>query len=453
MKSKAVLFRNIAVLTPNVKGGITQFDNAYVAAGGGSVLYIGSSEAAAREALLPFSNYDIYDGTGRLLMPAFANAHNHIAMTLMRNSADDLSLYDWLFKEIIPREERLTEEAAFLGTQLGLCEMIRGGVGATADMYLFANRTVEAITVSGMRGQIACEAKSTDRQTGITIAKPGELQQFISDYDGSANGRIRVSLMVHSVYLYQESLYSELAAMAQAAGCPIQVHISETAKEVQDCLAKTGKRPPAFLADAGILDGPVIAAHCVHLNAEDRQIIARPNLLAVHCPASNMKLGSGLADVPAMLKAGIKVGLGTDGAASNNRLDMYREMLLAALIAKATHLDASVLPAAEILRLAACNGFAGMGFAESGYIAAGHPADLQVVNLNHPALQPAGDYEAAMVYSGAGDYVESLMVDGNFLMYKREIQTIDEERVMAEVRSLTRLDGSEGSYPSFKPDR
>ena len=193
-QQRGFLFRNIAVLSPTTNGSLNQLDAVYVAISGDTIIYVGDSEQEARTAFPLNSSYDLFEGAGRLLMPAFANAHNHIAMTLMRNSADDLNLNDWLFKEIIPREETLTGSTAALGTKLGLCEMIRGGIGATADMYLYADRTVEIIAASGMRGQIACEAKSTDRKTGITIARPHDLDRFITEYDGIADGRIRTSL-------------------------------------------------------------------------------------------------------------------------------------------------------------------------------------------------------------------------------------------------------------------
>lgn len=433
---QAFLFHDISVLTPSLAGGVEQYEHGCVAVSGSRIVYAGQSEADARMALPDGVEPDLIDGTGRLLMPPFANAHGHIAMALMRNTADDRNLHDWLFNVIIPREDNLSEAAAALGTQLGLCEMIRGGTGAAADMYYFADRTVEAVAASGMRGQIACEAKWTDPSTQTTQARPADLAAFIKRHEGTANGRIRTSLMVHSVYLYQQSLYAELADMVRAAGCPIQVHIAETEQEIQDSLKRTGLRPAAFLAACGLLDGPVIAAHCVHLNQEDRCLLARPNIMAVHCPASNMKLGSGLADVPAMLKAGMRVGLGTDGAASNNRLDMFREMMLASFIAKATYKDGSALASADVLRMATCEGMAGLGFAESGYIAAGRPADLQVIDLRHPAMQPAGRFDAAVVYCGEAGFVESLMVDGKFLMYRHELKTIDEERVLAECNRL-----------------
>lgn len=434
---RGTLFSNISVLTPSPTGsGVVQYSHGYVAVGGTRILYAGQSQADSLAALAGHGPIDQIDGHDRLLMPAFANAHGHIAMTLMRNSADDRSLHDWLFNLIIPHEDRLSEPAAVLGTQLGLCEMIRSGTAAVADMYYFADRTVEVIANSGLRGQISCEAKSTDPSTRLTQARPAELADFIQKHAGLADGRIQTSLMVHSVYLYQAALYPELAAMAREAGCPIQVHVSETEQEVQDCLAKTGMRPPAFLESVGLLDGPVIAAHCVHLNEEDRRILARPNIMAVHCPASNMKLGSGFADVPAMLQAGLNVGLGTDGAASNNRLDMFREMLLASFIAKGTRRDGGVLPAADIVRLATCNGMAGLGFPESGFIEAGRPADLQVIDLHHPSMQPAGAFDAAVVYSAESGQVESLMVDGRFLMYKRELKTLDEERILADAGRL-----------------
>lgn len=424
------LFRHFTVLTPDRSGGVVVLTDHHVAVSDGRIVYCGPSEESART-FLP-ADAELYDGFGKILMPAFANAHGHIAMTLMRNSADDLNLHDWLFKVIFPREERLTAEIVRQGTLLGLCEMIRSGTGAAADMYYFSDSVVQAVLESGMRANICCEGKSVNPKSGRTEPDQPAFERFFRQVDQTGRDRLRAAIMIHSIYLYEESLYRPLAEMAHAAGAFIQVHVSETRREVEDCIARYGMRPTAKLDSLGVLDGPTIASHCVHLNDEDRAILARPQILVSHNPSSNMKLGSGLADVPAMLRSGIRVGLGTDGAASNNTLDLYREMRLAAFIAKALHGDASALRATDVIRMATSDGMTGMGFPDSGYIEAGCQADLQVFRIDHPSLTPLGEAGSAIVYCGDGARVESLMVNGLFLMYKHEIRTLDEERILAD---------------------
>lgn len=424
------LFRHFTVLTPDRSGGVSVLTDHHVAVSDGRIVYCGPSEESARS-FLP-DDAEQYDGHGKLLMPAFANAHGHIAMTLMRNTADDLNLHDWLFNAIFPREERLTDDIVRKGTLLGLCEMIRSGTGAAADMYYFSDAVVQAVLDSGMRANVCCEGKSFNPKSGKTEPDSQAFDRFFREVDQAGGGRMRAALMIHSIYLYDEPLYKPLADMAHAAGAFIQVHVSETRREVEECVSRYGMRPPAKLASLGVLDGPVIASHCVHLNDEDRAILSRPHVLVSHNPSSNMKLGSGLADVPAMLQSGIRVGLGTDGAASNNTLDLYREMRLAAFIAKALHGDASALRATDVIRMATCDGMVGLGFTDSGRIETGCQADLQVLRLDHPSLTPLGEASAAIVYCGDGARVESLMVDGQFLMYKHEIRTLDEERILAE---------------------
>ncbi len=435
--SKGTLFRHFNILTPTASGVVANLSDSHVSVLGNRIVYVGPSEAQARSCLPEV--IDILDGYGKLMMPALANAHGHIAMTLMRNTADDLNLHDWLFNAIFPREERLTGAIVRQGALLGLCEMIRGGTGVCADMYYHSDQVAQTILESGMRANVCCEGKTTNPDTRKSEVKPDQLAKFVRQFEGAGEGRLNVALMVHSVYLYDEHLYPELAAMAKEAAVFIQVHISETTREVDECVAKYGMRPPERLASFGVLDGPVIASHCVHLNDEDRAILARPNLMAVHNPSSNMKLGSGLADVPAMLANGIRVGLGTDGAASNNTLDLFHEMRLASFIAKARHRDAGSLNAADVIRMATSDGYAGMGFAHAGMIEAGFLADLQIIDLGHPALTPLGDPAAAIVYCGAAGFVESVMVDGRFLMYKGDLQTLDEQKIMMDAKEAARL--------------
>jgi len=430
------LFKNITVVNPDQLQCSTTLSNAWVVVRSGRIVYVGTDEIMAHRELGD-QPYETYDGSRRILLPALANTHGHIAMTLLRNQADDLNLQDWLFQVIFPREARLNPEVVKQGTLLGLAEMIRSGTGAAADMYYFSDAAAEIALQTGFRLNICCPGTEAD-PSGNLLPAPQILERGVKQYSRHPSGLLRVSLLVHSIYLYDAAIYPQLADLALAADCPVQVHIAETHGEVADCLEKYGCRPPGQLDKFGFFRTPTLAAHCVYLDDEDRAILSHYNVTAAHNPSSNLKLGSGIADVPAMLRAGMKVGLGTDGAASNNNLDLYREMRLASYLAKGLSGNAASLPAEAVLNMATVQGMAGLGFPDSGRIQAGSLADLQIIDYNRPGMTPLGDPAAALVYSLEGSWVESLMVAGKWLMYKHELQTIDEEKVLIEARQAAR---------------
>lgn len=440
-KLKATLFRDISVITPDHANGVSCHEHWHVAVSGSRIIYSGQEETAAKLSLGD-AVLDTFEGAGKILMPAFANAHAHTAMVLMRNAADDLNLHDWLFTVIFPMEDRLRREDVFNGSMLGIAQMIRSGIGACADMYYHVDATLEAASLSGIRMNLCCEGKETDAASGNIRVRPDMLDSFKRSCLDAGHGRILPSLMIHSVYLYDGKAYPALSQMAHAAGIPIHTHVSETLKEVADCQSKYGRSPVSQLEHFGVFDEPCLAAHAVHLSEEDLAIIASKPVTLVHNPSSNMKLGSGMADVAAMLRSRIPVALGTDGAASNNSLDLYREMRMASFIAKCRSLDAAALPASAVFRMATSTGMRGLGFLESGHIEAGMKADLQIIETSDLSLCPLGEPVSAMVYSADSSAVDSLMVDGRMLMRKRELLTIDEERVRFEAaRSATHVTG------------
>jgi 5-methylthioadenosine/S-adenosylhomocysteine deaminase len=425
-----VLFERIHVISPETSGGVFVMSDAYVAVREGLVVYIGGNRAGAVLALAGVG-YETYDGRDRLLVPALANAHGHAAMTLMRNSADDLSLHDWLYGVIFPRETRLRPQDVRNGTQLALCEMIRSGTGTAADMYFFQDTVLEAFVASGARLDLSIDAKRKDA-TGTLVPAPEDLERFLGIARKDGDGRVAISLLMHSVYLYPDALYRQMAEIAEDLDVGVQVHVSETKREVKECLAKHGTTPPAYLEAAGFFRTPTLAAHCVHVTLDDLEILARNDVTVVHNPSSNLKLGSGIADIHAMQRSGIRIALGTDGAASNNNLDLFHEIRLAAFLAKGTTGEAATLDAASVLRMATVNGSVGMGFPGTGVIDVGKQADLIVLNADRASMTPLGDPMSAFVYSADASCVESLLVDGRILLYKGELTTLDEERIRAE---------------------
>jgi len=436
--SRTVLFKNFTVVTPNKEGGLSVLSDAFVAVKGDRIIYVGEDRSLGVRALMEAQRecggtqigFDEYNGKNKIMLPTFANAHTHIPMVLMRNSADDMCLEDWLFRRILPREMHLRKEDVYFASLLGMAEMINGGTGAAADMYFMSDETACAALQTGFRMNLCQDGKIND-ETGWR-ADRASLQSFKNSFHGAGGGLLRTSLMVHSIYLYPQSLYPDLVAEAADLDVSVQVHVAETQTEVANCIAKYGVTPVAALANFGVFDRPCIAAHGVHLTEADRDILAAANVTVAHNPSSNMKLASGFADVEAMKRQGVRVALGTDGCASNNNTDMYMEMRLASFIAKGHSRDPEKLSAEEAVIMATRNGYAGMGFEDCGMIAEGMSADLQIVNYDIPSMWPLGNPVSALVYSAGTHAVESVMIGGQFVKYKGELKTIDIEKVKAE---------------------
>jgi 5-methylthioadenosine/S-adenosylhomocysteine deaminase len=355
----------------------------------------------------------------------------------MRNSADDMTLHDWLYEVVFPREKLLRPQDVRAGTQLALCEMIRSGTGAAADMYFFQETVLEAFVEAGARLNLSVDSKRRNA-SDVLVPATDDLERFLLMARQHGDDRVVVSVLMHSVYLYPDSLYKEMASMAADLGVGVQIHISETRREVKECHSRHGLTPPAYLEAAGFFKTPTLAAHCVHLNEDDRRILAGKNVTVVHNPSSNLKLASGIADLSAMGQAGIRIALGTDGAASNNNLDLFHEIRLAAFLAKGSTGEAATLDAASMLRMATLNGSMGMGFPHTGTIEVGNKADLLVLDAARSSMTPLGDPMSAFVYSADAACVESLMVDGRWLLRKRELTTLDEERIRAEAIAAAR---------------
>jgi 5-methylthioadenosine/S-adenosylhomocysteine deaminase len=371
----------------------------------------------------------VIPGEGSALIPGLVNCHGHAAMTLFRGLADDLPLKTWLEKKIWPLEAKLTAQSVYWGSMLAMAEMIRGGTTTFADMYFFEEETARAALETGMRGVLS---------RGI-VAGPGleralaESRQLARDWQG-AEGRITIQLGPHALYTCPPEVLNRVIDLAAELDLAVQIHLAETKGEVDECLALYGKSPAAVLDEAGLFHLPILAAHCVHLSPEDIEIVARRGVGVSHNPASNLKLGSGIAPVPSLLERGVAVGLGTDGAASNNNLDMFTEMRLAALIHKGVHRDPTLIPAHQALEMATVLGAKALSLEEVGAIREGMAADLVLVDLRGPHLAPSPSPEAAIAYAAHASDVTLVMVAGRILLEGGRLTTIDEERVIFEAR-------------------
>jgi len=370
-----------------------------------------------------------------VLMPGLVNLHTHAAMTLMRGMADDLALMDWLQNHIWPAEAQLvSDEFVYDGTLLACAEMLRGGITCFNDMYFFPEAAARAALRTGMRaalGLIAIEFRSayaSDAQD--YLAKGMALRDTLRD-----EPLLSFCLAPHAPFTVSDATFAQIATYAGELELPVHIHIHETAQEISDSMAQYGVRPLARLEKAGLLGPGMIAVHSVHLDDSEIALFARHGCSVAHCPSSNLKLASGITPVAKMLKAGINIGLGTDGAASNNRLDLFSEMRMAALLAKGSSGDATAMPAHTALECATLGGARALGLQERiGSIVPGKLADLTAVNLAATALSPCYDPISHLVYAAGREHVSDVWVGGERRLAGGELVNLDESAILAKAR-------------------
>lgn len=379
------------------------------------------------------------DGKGRLALPGLVNSHSHSAMTLMRNYADDIALESWLFDNIFPIEAKLTDRDVYWGTMLGIAEMLKSGVTAFADMYMFMDEVARAVTETGIKANLC--------KSPVQFFEGGELKRldksqgtvdYYNQYHNSAGGRIKVFVEIHSTYMFNEQTLTNAASLAKQLNTGIHIHILETATEVESSKRDYGMTSVEICEKTGVLDVPVLAAHCVHLTDSDLEIMRKKGCSIAHNPSSNLKLGSGIARVPEMISRGINVCLGTDGAASNNNLNMFEEMNLAALLHKGVAMDPQLMKADTVLKMGTCNGAKAIGFDDTGKISEGMKADIILIDTDKPHFYPKNNPMSTAVYSAQASDVDTVIIDGNIVMQNREFTGIDEEKIKYEVHSLSK---------------
>lgn len=372
----------------------------------------------------------VIDCTNKLAVPGFVNTHTHAAMTLFRSYADDMILMDWLQNKIWPAEEKLVAEDVYWGTLLAITEMIKSGTTTFSDMYFHMPQVAKAVAESGIRAVLARGMVGVAPNAEQALV---ESEDFFRQYHNTADGRITVMLGPHAPYTCPPEYLKRVVALAQRLGAEIHIHLSETLGEVEECIKQYGKSPIELMKELGVLECGVLAAHCVHVSNTDISLMKEANVRVAHNPGSNMKLASGIAPIPNMLTAGLCVGLGTDGAASNNNLDMLEELRLAAMLHKVHALDPLLIPAQTAVNMATSNGAKALGLGTvTGTIAPGFKADITLFNIHTPHWYPRHDRVSLLAYSaGAGD-VHTVIIDGQLVLHNRQLTTIDEEQVMYE---------------------
>ncbi|MDG5777463.1 amidohydrolase [Haloarculaceae archaeon H-GB2-1] len=374
------------------------------------------------------------DASGGLVIPGLVNAHCHVSMTLLRGNADDKPLDAWLQEDIWPVEAELTPDDIRVGAELGLVEMIRGGVTSFADMYFEVPDVVDAIDRAGMRALVGYGSITIGRDEDEAREDMARGIEVARELDGAADGRVTTAYMPHSLTTVGEQYLEEFVPQAREAGLRLHYHANETVDEVDPIVEEHGHRPMEYADDLDMLGSDDFFAHGVHLDESEIDLLAERGTSVVHCPASNMKLASGMAPVQDLLDAGVTVGLGTDGAASNNDLDMFGEMRDAAMLGKLAANDASAVAAESVVEMATAGGADVLGI-DSGRIEAGANADLAVVDLEAAHLTPHHDLVSHLTYAVKGSDVRHTVCDGTVLMRDRDVLTLDEDAVRERAES------------------
>lgn len=376
----------------------------------------------------------VIEGQNKVVLPGFINTHTHAAMTLLRGYADDLPLKEWLETKIWPLEDRLTPDDIYWGTMLAMIEMIKSGTTTFADMYFSMDEVAQAVEKSGMR---ACLSRGMIGAGPMSEQAITDSIELVKKWHNQGDGRITVMLGPHAPYTCPPEYLSRVAELAADLGVGVHIHVAETLGEVADMAAQYGKTPVKILKDTGLLKNHVLAAHCVHLSEEDIALLSESGAAVAHNPESNMKLASGIAPVPKLLAAGIPVALGTDGASSNNDLDMMQEMRTCALLHKVSTMDPTVLPAYKALEMATVNGAQALGLnGQIGALKKGYKADMIIIDLHAAHQIPRYDITANLVYSGQASDVETVIINGRVIMENRQFITLDQEEIMRQAQRI-----------------
>ncbi|MDX2044392.1 MAG: amidohydrolase [Acidobacteriota bacterium] len=408
------------------------FDNGFVAIRGERIVAVGD---AAQLAAKNYQAKQTIDARGKIVLPGLVNAHGHVPMTLFRGIADDLNLQDWLTKFIFPAEAKnVTREFVVAGTQLGLAEMIRGGITTYADMYYFEDAIAEETKRAGMRGvlgETVIDFPVADNKTWPEAM--AYCERFLNRWKGDS--LITAAIAPHAPYTVSTEHLNEVRALAERLDAPILTHLAEAPTETEFIAKTYNTRPALYLERINFLSPRVLAAHVVHVNDEEIAILKRREVGVAHCPQSNMKLASGTAPVPAMLKAGLRLGLGTDGAASNHDLSLWEEVDSAAKLHKLISGDPTAVPAQDVLAMATIGGARALHLEkEIGSLEAGKRADVILVDLNALHLTPIYNPLSHLVYATKASDVSDTIVNGRVLMRNRRLLTLNEDAIKVTAR-------------------
>ncbi len=417
-----------------VNGELTCLKDAKIGVEGPVIDYIGSA--------MPEKKYDsVKNLRSSVVIPGLVNAHGHSAMVLLRGIGNTLPLQDWLHL-IWPIEDCMEDEDFESGMNLSILEALSCGTTSFTDMYMHASYVAKAVGESGIKASITRVMQNFDENTDYkTYSRRIEAFDLFKRFDGKYDGRLKVDFSIHAEYTNTWSLLREFAQeLKSTPGARMHLHLSETKKEHEECIKKYGVTPTRWFYDMGVFDIPTIAAHCVWCTDDDLRLIKEKNVTVVHNPESNLKLGSGFAPIRKMLDKGINVALGTDGAASNNNLNMIEEMHTASIIHNGYLMDPTAIKVEEILKMATINGAKAQGRDNCSSIEVGNRADLAAISLEAPHMHPAIDIPSLLTYSAQASDVCMTMVDGKILYENGEFLTLDRDKVIYEAeKSVKKL--------------
>ena len=418
-----ILLKNIKAIVPEGTEDVVKTTSIFIE--GDKIVGIGTEPSG-------FKADKVIEGEDKLAIPGLINCHTHSYMAFMRNIADDLSFMDWLFGRIDPIEQKMSDEDTYWGACLAIIEMMKSGTTCFNDMMMNIKQTTKAIKESGMRAVMCRGLVGSAEDDGGRIGQTYEEMEFCKDCD-----RITFKFGPHAPYTCTEDYFRRVSDEAKKAGIGIHVHLSESVSEIEGCAKDHGCTPIEMADRNGLFDVPCVAAHCVQVDDKDMDILAKKGVSVVSNPASNMKLGNGFAPVPEMLEKGINVCLGTDGAASNNSLNMFHEMSLMALIHKGTHKTPECVGAKDVFKMATINGAKALGLdSVTGTLEVGKKADIAILDLNNPSLMPNNNLIAGLSYSANGSEVDTVIIDGKVTMEGRKILTMDEKLVYSKVNEI-----------------
>ncbi|WP_102400056.1 amidohydrolase [Haloimpatiens massiliensis] len=422
-----ILIKNAFIVTMDEKREI--IEKGYVFIEGEYIKAVGAGEYKGE--FENSHNTKVINGENYCVMPGLVNAHTHAAMTLLRGYGEGLPLMQWLNHKIWPMEAKFKEEHIKVGTQLACIEMLRSGTTTFNDMYFMQEQVLEVVKDMNMRAVLGLPiiGEAWENQLNTSL----EIMQKI---DKEENVSFKMMFAPHSPYTLSYDALKSIGQMAKEKDKGIHIHVSETEDEVNIIREKYNKTTCELLDEVGILQSPVVAAHCVHLTKDDMDILQKAGVSPVYNPQSNMKLASGTAPVGEMLKMEINVCLGTDGTSSNNNLNMFEEMETAAFLQKLKYNDATKLSSKTVLKMATYNGAKALGFKDLGMIKEGFKCDLIMLDLNRPNMVPIYDMHSNLVFSANGSEVQYVIVNGNILMEKGEFLNIDEEKIIYESNKL-----------------
>lgn len=407
-------------------------ENGYIAICDDKITYVGT------EIPKGFTAQIIIDAKNKVVLPGFTNMHTHSPMVLLRSYADDLPLQEWLFDKVFPIEDKILQEDTYWLSLLAIMEMIKSGTTCFADMYFNMEQVAKAVSKAGIRAHLSRGLQCFNDSCNISEDKRlNENIDLYNEWNGAENGRIKVGFAPHAVYTCVPRYLSGCIDIADKLGAKIHTHLSETEKETRECIKKYGKTPVEHLYDLGMFKLDTIAAHCVHVTEKDIDILAKNNVNIIYNPGSNLKLGSGISPVVRFIQKGINVALGTDGAASNNNLDIMEEIHLASLISKGVLEEPTAIKAFQALEMATVNAAKALGENDTiGRIKEGMKADLIILDTKKPHYYPVHNIVSNIVYSGKSSDIELVMIDGNIIMEKNEFKTLDFEEIIYNVNRI-----------------